>query len=111
VEVQVKRNPGASTNDECGTQGYTRIKPSHRGKIPYASPGEQHTLQAEIHGDTLTAWVDATVAWNGTLPDDARALKGPAGLRSDNLSYEVVSFAAQPGHGQFACKAAQQAHR
>jgi len=111
VEVQVKRNPGAANNDECGTSGYTRVKPDHRGKIPYASPGEQHTLQAEIHGDALTAWVDGTVAWTGTLPDEARSLRGPAGLRSDNLAYEVVSFAAQPGHGQIQCKASQQATR
>ena len=111
VEVQVKNNPGARNNDECGTAGYTRVKPSHRGKIPYASPGEQHTLQAEIHGDSLTAWVDGTVAWTGTLPDEARSLRGPAGLRSDNLVYEVVTFAAPPGHGQIPCKAAEQATR
>jgi hypothetical protein len=111
IEVQVKRNPGAETNDECGTSGYTRVKPHKRGKIPYASPGEQHTLQAEIHGDTLTAWVDGIQAWTGDLPAEARDLRGPAGLRSDNLAYEVVTFAAPPGHGQIQCKASQQATR
>lgn len=111
VEVQVKRNPGAATNQECGTSGYTRVKPSRRGKIPYASPGEQHTLQAEIHGDALTAWVDGNVAWTGELPSDARELEGPAGIRSDNLAYEIVTFAAPPGHGQIPCKAQQQATR
>jgi len=111
IEVQVKHNPGARTNDECGVQGYTRVRPERRGKIPYASPGEQHRLQAEIHGDALTAWVDGTLAWHGTLPGDARRLEGPAGLRSDNLAYEVVQFAAQPGHGQIACKTARQATR
>jgi hypothetical protein len=111
IEVQVKKNAGASTNDECGISGYTRVRAEKRGKIPYASPGEQHTLQAEIHGDDLTAWVDGIVAWTGKLPDEARTLRGPAGLRSDNLSYEVVTFAAQPGHGQMPCKAAAQATR
>ena len=111
IEVQVKSNPGAATNDECGTSGYTRIKPDHRGKIPYASPGEQHTLQAEIHGDALTAWVDGNVAWTGELPAAARDLKGPAGIRSDNLAYEIVTFAAPPGHGQIPCKTQQQATR
>jgi hypothetical protein len=109
IEVQVKKNPGAHNNDECGTEGYTRVKPSRRGKIPYASPGEQHTIQAEIHGDDLTAWVDGQVAWFGTLPSDARDLAGPAGMRSDNLAYDLVAFAAQPGHGQIQCKPTRQA--
>ena len=111
VEVQIKKNPGAVDNDDCGTDGYTRVKPSKRGNIPYASPGEQHTIQAEIHGDDLTAWVDGKLAWFGTLPGDARSLEGPAGLRSDNLAFDVVTFAAEPGHGQIQCKAARQAHR
>jgi hypothetical protein len=111
VEVQIKKNPGAHNNDECGIEGYTRIKASKRGKIPYASPGEQHTLQAEIHGDDLTAWVDGQLAWFGTLPSDARSLEGPAGIRSDNLAFDLVTFAAQPGHGQIQCKAARQATR
>ena len=111
IEVQIKKNPGAHTNDECGTDGYTRVKPSKRGKIPYAAPGEQHTIQAEIHGDDLTAWVDGKLAWFGTLPDDARSLEGPAGVRSDNLAFDLVTFAAEPGHGQIQCKAARQAHR
>ena len=111
LEVQVKRNPGAHTNGECGTHGYVRVHPDLRGKIPYASPGEQHTLQAELHGEDLTAWVDGKLAWHGTLPGDVKSLEGPAGVRSDNLAYEVVEFAAQPGHGQIACKTARQAAR
>lgn len=111
IVVQVKNNPGDNTNGECGISGYTRVRPSHRGKIPYAAPGEQHSLQAEIHGDELTAWVDGIVAWTGTLPDEARTLRGPAGLRSDNLAYDVVSFAAPPGHGQLPCRASAQATR
>lgn len=111
IVVQIKKNPGARTNDECGIDGYTRVKPSQRGKIPYASPGEQHTLRAEIHGDALTAWVDGTLAWFGTLPSDARDLQGPAGVRSDNLAFAIDGFAAPPGHGQIPCKAVREAHR
>ncbi len=111
IVVQVKNNPGDANNEQCGISGYTRVKPAHRGKIPYAAPGEQHTLQAEIHGDALTAWVDGAVAWSGELPAMARDLKGPAGIRSDNVSYEIVTFAAPPGHGQIPCKAQQQATR
>jgi hypothetical protein len=111
IVVQVKRNPGARTNDDCGIHGYTRVRPDLRGKIPYASPGEQHTLQAEIDGDSLTAWVDGKLAWHGDLPGDARRLEGPAGVRSDNLAFDIVQFAAQPGHGQIACKTAREAAR
>jgi hypothetical protein len=52
IEVQIKKNPGAHTNDECGTDGYTRVKPSKRGKIPYASPGDAYGILPRLLGFT-----------------------------------------------------------
>jgi hypothetical protein len=96
VEVSVKHNPGQRVAKECGAGGYTKLKPIYTFKAsqyPTLDNGSEHTLRAEISGDSLTAWIDGKVAWQGTLPDEARDLTGPAGVRSDNLSFDLTSFA------------------
>jgi len=90
VEVSVKTNPGAATSKECGASGYENIKPRARIVPRVAAPGSAHELRAEIVGDALTAWIDGAVAWQGALPATARDLAGPAGVRSDNVNFEVV---------------------
>jgi hypothetical protein len=94
LEVSVKSNPGARTTRECGARGYTRIKPASRAPLPPLDDGAEHELRAAIEGDTLVASVDGRVVWRGRLPEAARALSGPAGLRSDNLAFELVDFEA-----------------
>ena len=100
IEVSVKRNPGMRTNEECGANGYTKLKkPDERGDLPDLASGATHTLRAAIAGDELTVWVDDRVMWRGALPDEARDLHGPAGVRSDNMAYDLVAFAAPAGSG------------
>jgi len=94
LDISVKYNPGMSTHKQCGASGYTKVKPVEHGAVPPLTDGETHTLRAEIHGDTLTAWIDDQPAWRGTLPEHARELSGPAGLRSDNLAFDLVAFSA-----------------
>ena len=62
--------------------------------VPALAEGASHVLRAEIIGDALTAWIDGRAVWHGQLPDDARALAGPAGLRTDNLALDGVALAA-----------------
>jgi hypothetical protein len=96
VEVSVKRNPGQRVAKECGANGYTKVKPAYTFKAsqyPTLDDGSEHSLRAEINGDLLTAWLDGNVAWQGTLPVEAGELAGPAGVRSDNLSFDLTSFA------------------
>ena len=94
LEVSVKRNPNKRTHEECGAEGYTKVRVAHATAVPALVAGDAHTLRAEIVGDQLTAWIDGRVAWQGQLPDDARALAGPAGLRSDNLALDHVELSA-----------------
>jgi hypothetical protein len=102
VTVQIKRNPGMRTHKECGANGYTRLKPSRipagtpgsLTAVPALSPGESHTLRAEISHDELLAWIDDLLVWRGPLPPAASELSGPAGLRSDNVSFDITSFSA-----------------
>jgi hypothetical protein len=97
--VQIKRNPGAHTHAECGTRGYTRVKPARNAPVAAVAAGSEHVLEAAIEGDTLTARVDGAEVWAGTLPDAARDLGGgPAGFRTDNVAAEV-ELAVQPGRG------------
>lgn len=97
LDVSVKSNPGKRTHEDCGAHGYKKVKPAKNRRVPALVPRGTHTLRAEIVGDELVAWIDNTVAWRGTLPTSARTLTGPAGLRSDNLAYDLVSFSAAPG--------------
>nr|HEX4314481.1 hypothetical protein [Kofleriaceae bacterium] len=97
--VQTKINPGMSTNVECGTSGYERVKPDRHASVSRPEPGSKHVLAATIDGDTLTATVDGQVAWTGQLPAAARALHGPLGVRTDNVEADValVGTAAATG--------------
>ena len=104
LEVSVKLNPGMVTHKDCGAEGYTKVKPHRAERPPELAAGATHTLRAEIAGDELTAWIDDTVAWRGTLPEIARGLAGPAGLRSDNLAFDLVEFRAPSSRDPSACR-------
>ena len=103
LEVSVKSNPGKQTHEDCGADGYTKVKPA--ANVPELEVGKTYTLRAEIAGDELTAWVDGHVVWRGTLPASARELRGPAGIRSDNVKFDIDEFAAPPSKAEGpACK-------
>jgi len=96
VEVSVKRNPGKHTNAACGVRGYRKIRPAKSAPVPALQVGTAHTLAAEIHGDDLVARVDGAVVWRGSLHGAADAVRGSAGLRTDNVALgDVVLRAAR----------------
>ncbi|NVB84260.1 MAG: hypothetical protein HOV81_38140 [Kofleriaceae bacterium] len=99
LEVALKRNPGSRTHGECGAHGYTKLKPIRREKLPALVNGATHELRAEIAGDAILAWVDDKLVWRGELPVAARDLSGPAGLRSDNLAFELESVSVDARGG------------
>jgi len=99
LEVSVKSNPGKVTHADCGADGYEKVKPTKSWRVPVLVDGDRHTLRAAIAGDDLTAWIDEKVAWRGKLPPAARSLAGPAGLRSDNLRFDLHAFSASPIDG------------
>jgi len=103
LEVSVKSNPGQVSHEQCGADGYVKVKASKTTPPPALRIGAEHTLRAEITGDALTAWIDDQIAWEGTLPEAARALVGPAGVRSDNLAFDLVELVAPSGPAG-ACK-------
>jgi len=90
VEVSVKSNPGKHTNAACGVHGYRKIAAAERAPVPALEAGSKHLLAAEIHGGDLIARVDGAVVWRGSLHGTADRLRGPAGLRTDNLTLSNV---------------------
>lgn len=105
LDISVKLNPLKKTHEQCGADGYTKVRPHKKTFIPAFEYGKTHTLRAEIVGDELYAWIDDKLLWQGTLPETARALEGPAGIRSDNVKFDLVSLAAPHGSGDApACK-------
>lgn len=99
LDVSIKLNPMMKTHEECGANGYAKVKPRKKTFIPAFEYGKTHTLRTEIVGDDLFAWIDDKLLWQGTLPETARVLGGPAGVRSDNVKFDLVSLAAPVGKG------------
>jgi hypothetical protein len=100
IEVSVKSNPGQSTHEACGDRGYVFVR--SRAPAPILPPiraGERHLLDATITGNVLRVIADGTTAWEGELPAAAFAFDGPAGVRTDNGSFDIelrVPAAAPP---------------
>ncbi len=95
--VSVKHNPGMRTNAECGTKGYTNIKPRRSSPVPLLTPGSQHSLRAQMDGDEMKVTVDGAVVWEGALGPEALESDGPVGLRTDNGRFDVEYFAGMAG--------------
>jgi hypothetical protein len=108
VVVSIKKNPGQTTSSECGNRGYQNIKPQRSGPVPVLRPGDAHTLSAELLGSRLRVAVDGTNVWEGDLGPEAEALRGPVGIRSDNvrLAFDLKAGAPAGMHPDFhlACK-------
>ena len=88
--VSVKRNPGQRTHRECGARGYRNLVA--RAGVQPAAPlaaNVEHRLHAKLDGRMLRVWADRALAWEGDVGDDALELRGPAGVRSDNLALDL----------------------
>jgi hypothetical protein len=93
--VQVKRNAGDSTHAECENGGYHRLRPTRSASLPVLVPGKAYTLGARIEQRRLEVAIDGASVWQGPLDGAALELSGRAGLRSDNLRFEVQALSAE----------------
>ncbi len=89
IVVSIKRNPGARTHRECGARGYRNLVATAGAQPPPLQAGGAHVLTATLAGRALTVLADSALAWSGDIGDDAAALRGPAGWRSDNGEFDV----------------------
>jgi hypothetical protein len=94
--VSVKLNPGQHTSAACANHGYRTIKPRQSSPLPPLHPGDTGTLSAETDADSLRILVDGSVVWMGTLGAEVFDLKGPVGIRSDNVRLRLQLQAGEP---------------
>jgi hypothetical protein len=94
IQAQVKRNPGAKDHKACGAENYKWVKAQVQNPPPELVVGDKHTMRAEIADQELSVFVDDQLYWRGKLPPSVHDLRGPAGIRSDNLAFELLSFDA-----------------
>lgn len=104
LDVSVKFNPNMKTHEQCGANGYTKVRAYKKTFIPAFEYDKTHTMRAEIVGDELFAWIDGKLLWQSRLPESARLIHGPAGIRSDNVQFDIVELAAAAGNGAGECK-------
>jgi hypothetical protein len=99
--VSLKRNPGQRTHRECGARGYRNLVARAGTQPPPLALNVEHRLHAELDGRILRVWADRALAWEGDVGDETLALRGPAGVRSDNaaLELELLVRAAAPVGG------------
>jgi hypothetical protein len=102
IVVSTKTNPGQHTHAECGTRGYSNLKPlgkSRMPRLPDVALGSSHSLRAELAGRDLRVWADGAPAWQGTLGPEAAELYGTVGLRTDNvrLDFQLLVGGGPPG--------------
>ncbi len=88
IVVSLKSNPGMRTHRECGTRGYRNLVGRGVQPAPLA-PGVEHRLHAKLEGRILRVWADRALAWEGDVGDEALALRGPPGVRSDNGRFDM----------------------
>jgi len=96
--VSLKRNPGQRTHAECGARGYRNLVARAGTQPAPLAPNMEHRLHAKLDGRILRVWADRALAWEGDVGDEVLALRGPAGVRSDNakLELELLVHAAAP---------------
>jgi hypothetical protein len=99
IEVSVKRNPGERSHAECGNGGYTKIS-GETGLVDPPTAGQAYTLSARLDERILEVKLDDRVVWRGDVGLEAASLRGPAGLRTDNVALEQVELRAAPASPQ-----------
>lgn len=119
VAVSVKRNAGRSTHAACGDGGYVNltsepglaraplVTPDAPDDTNAGTPRLPHVLRADLDGHTLRVTADGIVVWRGELPPAAFEFDGPAGLRTDNGTFDVelrVPNGGAAGSASAACE-------
>jgi hypothetical protein len=91
--ISIKSNPGQEVHAQCGTRGYTNVKPLRHRPLPRVETGSAHRLRAELRGRELRVFADGLPVWEGALGAEIEKFDGPVGLRTDNVRVELQYLA------------------
>ena len=100
--VSLKLNPGQTTHAQCGARGYTNLAARAGTQPAPLAPDLEHALHAKLDGRILRVWVDRALAWEGDVGDETLTLRGPAGVRSDNVRFDCRAARARGGEAPLA---------
>jgi hypothetical protein len=94
VVVSIKRNLSMTESSQCGNNGYTDVV-----SIPVSSSTHPinmgtHSLEARLGTPTATAvplqlLINSQVIWSGTILKSRLGFDGPAGMRTDNGTFNL----------------------
>ena len=107
LDVSVKRNPGKRTHEECGADGYTKVKPTRRVRTPAGVDFGSHAHAARRDRRATNCSRGSTARSPGRAGSRTKRarLSGPAGLRTDNVELANLELSAAPHAGTaLACK-------
>lgn len=93
--VSLKRNPGQTRHAECKNQGYTTLRAERTRWLDAIERGSVHELRARLRGSRLEVSIDGVVAWEGAIDTRELPASGTAGLRSDNVRFDLLSLSAE----------------
>ena len=93
IVVLAKSNTGTH-HEECGNRGYHRVRPLWSEPVEPPEPGSTHALAARLDGEAIEVWVDSRVVLRATIDSLLVPARGEAGVRSDNVRFELLGFAA-----------------
>lgn len=93
VVASWKSNPG-TRHAQCGNRGYRKLRSVWSAPVELPKVGSEHELSARIEGGLVHAWIDGRPVLRAALEPGMSAGSGEAGLRSDNLRFELLGFAA-----------------
>ena len=92
--VVVKRNPGMHRHSQCTNAGYRTIRPGWSAPVRLLLPGASHRLRARLKQRHLAIHIDEKLVWRGDLGAEVLDLRGPVGIRTDNMRCDFELFAA-----------------
>jgi len=93
--VSLKRNPGLTRHPECQNRGYENLRAERTRRLAPIDVGSVHELRARLRGSRLELAIDGVVAWEGALDTRALPASGTAGVRSDNVRFDLLSLSAE----------------
>jgi hypothetical protein len=91
VVVSAKRNPG-TRHSECGNGGYHNLRPLWSTPIEAPDVESIHELAARIEAGVVEVWIDSKLVLRASVDQRLVPAQGEAGLRSDNVRFELHDF-------------------
>jgi hypothetical protein len=100
VVASVKANPDLARHSECGNRGYENLRPLWKARVEPPQLGSVHELSATLQRGLLEVRIDQRPVLRAFVGVPRAPTSGLSGLRSDNVSFELLRFEADVPEGR-----------